>query len=162
MVRSREHDSVSLQELHRPRHRWEVGPFVQLVGHDNCRKQSEQKSGNGRVRSGIEKDDHRNKYREANKNIVSIHRDEIAVGHLERINVMVAKRLHKLLPDHGCIRRTEIVEQKMNDPRKEICEGVTSYGSNQRHQRSRPERARRQTADGVSRSEKGENYERTY
>lgn len=147
VVFSREHDSVGLQELHRSRHGWEVGPFVQLVGHHNRRKQGEKKGGYGRVRGRIEKDDHRNQNWQADKNIVSIDGDKVATGHFQRVNVMVSERLHELLPDHRGGWRSEIVEQKMNNAGQDIGDGVTGDGRNHRHQRSWPERARCKSTD---------------
>ena len=78
--------------------------------------------------------------REAHEHVVGVDGDEVAPGHLHRIDVMIAERLDELLADHRRLRRAEVVEQEMNDSGGQVGNGVRGQhqaddqqGDRQRH-----------------------------
>ena len=83
-----------------------------------------------RVPTDVEEEERGDDHRQADEHVVGVDGDEVAVGHRHRIDVMVAERLDELLSDHGRVRRTEVVEQEVDDSRCQIgdCVGGQQRG----------------------------------
>lgn len=116
----REHDSVPLRRRDQTWNGGHVRPLVELVGHDHAGDKADDEHSCIRMRRELEEEERGNDHGKTHENIVGVDRDEVATGHLHGIDVVIAERLDELLADHRCLRRAEVVEQEMNDPRCKI------------------------------------------